>query len=196
MLSCKTHTLFFSSHLELCMKLLHQMYSWDLDQLSLTGIGMPRLHLLVVCWFICPREQTIAYATAQRAEKFHQSFMYPTTWIIWSIWTMNTLNLSTLQAIQHFSIAFKNQFPKTFPEDFIRFLSECIVSLLQGNLSEVKRSHVLKYRDKIHKLSLKRTIWKQRRSLLSSQTGLLLIKTTSSYVNNHFSWDGTVCSST
>ena len=43
----------------------------------------------------------------------------------------------------------------------------------------MKRSHVLKYRDEIHELSLKRTTWKQRRSLLSSQKGLLLIKTIS-----------------
>ena len=40
---------------------------------------------------------------------------------------------------------------------------------LQGNLSEAKLSHALKYRDEIHELSLKRTTWKQRRSLLSSQ---------------------------
>ena len=38
--------------------------------------------LLVICWLICLREQTIAYATAQIAEIFHQSFMLPTTWSI------------------------------------------------------------------------------------------------------------------
>ena len=42
----------------------------------------------------------------------------------------------------------------------------------------------------------KRTTWKQRRSLLSSQKGLLLIKTISLLVINRLSWDGTVCSST
>ena len=125
----------------------------------------------------CLREQTIAYATAQIAEIIHQSFMYPTTWSIWNIWTMNTLSLSTLQAFQHFSLACKIQFLKTCRKDFIQFLSECIVNLLQANLSEVKRSHVSKYRDEIHELSLKGTTWKQRRSLLSSQKGLFLIKT-------------------
>ena len=78
------------------------MFSWDLDQLLLTGIGIQRLYLLVSYWLICLREQTIAYATAQIAEIFHQSFMYPTTWNIWNIWTMNALNISTLQAFQHF----------------------------------------------------------------------------------------------
>ena len=111
---------------------------------------------------------------------------------------MNKLNLSTLQAFQHFSLACKIQFLKTCPKEFIRFLSEWIVNLLQGNLSEVKRRHVLKYRDKLHELSLKRTTWKQRRSLLSSHKGkgLLLKKTISPFVLIHLSWDGTACSST
>ena len=101
--------------------------------------------------------------------------MYPKAWSFWNIWTIKTLNLSTLQAFEHFSLACK--ILKTCPKEFIRLLSECVVNLLQGNLSEVKRSHVLKYREKIHELSLKRTTWKQRRSLLSLQKGLVLIKT-------------------
>ena len=115
------------------------------------------------------REQTIAYATAQIAELFHQSSMYPTTWSVWNIWTMISLYLSPLQAFQHFPLACKIQFLKTCPKKFSRFLSECIVNLLQLNLLEVKKSQVLKYRDEIHEMSLKRTTWKQRRSLLSSQ---------------------------
>ena len=71
--------------------------------------------------------------------------------------------------IPAFSLACKIQFLKTCPKDFTRFLSECIVNLQQGNLSEVKRRHVEKYRDELPELSLKRTTWKQRRSLLSSQ---------------------------
>ena len=67
---------------------------------------------------------------------------------------MNTLSRSTLQAFQHFSFACKYQFLKTCPKEFIRFLSKCIVKLLQGNFSEVKRSHVLKYRDQFRELSL------------------------------------------
>ena len=84
-----------------------------------------------------------------------------------------------LQAFQHFSLAREIQFLKTCPKEFIRLLSECNVNLLPEKLSEVKRSHVLKYRDKNHELSLKRTTWKQRRSLLSVQKGFLLIKTIS-----------------
>ena len=83
---------------------------------------------------------------------------------------MNTLNLFTLQAFQRFSLAYKIQFLKTCPKEFFRSLSECIVNLLQGNSSDVKKSHVLKYKEE----NKKRTTWKQRRSLLSSQKGLML----------------------
>ena len=79
-------------------------------------------------------------------------------------------------SIPVFSLACKIQFLKTCSKEFIRFLSECIVNLLQRILSEVKRRHVVKYRDEIEELSLKPTNWKQRRSLLSSQKGLLLKK--------------------
>ena len=167
-----------------------------MDQLSLTGIGMQRLYLLTICWLTCHREQTIAYATAQIAEIFHQKTMYPTTWSIWNNWTMNTLSFSTLQAFQHFSYACKIQFLENFPKEFIRFLSECIVNLLQEKLSEIKRSHFLKYSDRVHELSVKRTTYKQRRSLLASQKGVMLKKKIPPFVINHLSWDGTSCSST
>ena len=98
---------------------------------------------------------------------------------------MNTLNLSTLQAFQLFSLAYKIQFLETCPQKFIRFLSVCIVNLLQGDFPDVERGHVLTYRDKIQGLALKRTTWRQRRSLLSSQKGFLLIRTISpSSLNN------------
>ena len=90
----------------------------------------------------------------------------------------------------------QNSVSKDCPKGFIRFLSECNVNLLQGNLSEAERSHVLKYRDKIYELSLKRTTQEQRRSLLSSQKRFLLIKTISPFLINQLSCDGTVCSST
>ena len=76
---------------------------------------------------------------------------------------------------------------ETCPKEFIQFLSVCIVNLLQGNLSEVKRRLVVKYRDEIHDLSLKGTTWMQQRSLLLSQKRLMLIETISPFVINHLS---------
>ena len=130
MLSCKAHILFFSSHLEMCIKLLHDdVYSWDLDQLSMTGIGMQRLYLLVICWLICLREETIAYATAQIVEVFHQSFMYPTTWSISIIWTMSTQNLSTLQAFfQHFPSQAEISFEKFVQKNLSDFSASAFLT--------------------------------------------------------------------
>ena len=115
------------------------MYSWVLDQLWLTGIGMQRVYLLVICWLICLREQTFAYATAQIAEKFHQSFLYPKTWRIWNNWTMNTLNLSGLQAFQHFFPACKIRYLKTGPKELIRFLSECSSTYCKETFRKYKK---------------------------------------------------------
>ena len=135
-------------------------------------------------WFVSANRRSLTLLHNEWKNSI-KNFMYPTTWSIWIIWTMKTLNLSTLQAFQHISFACKIQFVKTCPKEFIRLLSDYIVNLLQGNLSEVKRSQVLKYRDEIHELFLKWTTWKQRRSPLSSQKWLLLIKTISPFVINH-----------
>ena len=107
---------------------------------------------------------------------------------------MNTLNLSTLRVFKHFFPTGKVQFLKTCPEVFIPFLSECIVksSKIAGN----KKNHVLKNRNKIHELILRGTTWEQKRRVLSSQKGLLLIKTISPFVINHLTQNRTFCSGT
>ena len=106
---------------------------------------------------------------------------------------MSTQNLSILHAFQSFSRKCKSQFLQSCPKEFIRFLSECIVNILQGNLQSVKRHHVIKYKRELHLLSLKRTTWKQRRDLLTSERGLQLVDTITPFVINHLSWYGTVC---
>ena len=100
---------------------------------------------------------------------------------------MTIQNLSILQAFQHFSPKCKIQFLQNSPKEFIRFLSECIVNLLHGNLQDLKKEQVTKYRKQIHALSLVRTTWKERRRILSTKKGLLLIKTISPFVISHLS---------
>ena len=75
MLNCKTHTLFFSSHLEVGV---HQVGTLSV-QLGVESnpVGWYREAtsiLLVIFRLICPRQQTVADATAQIAELFHRSF--------------------------------------------------------------------------------------------------------------------------
>ena len=73
------------------------------------------------------------------------------------------------------------------PKEFIRFLCECIVNLLKGRLQALKRHHVVKFQDEVWLLSLKKTIWKQRRNVLSSEIWLQLIAVITSPVINHLS---------
>ena len=96
-------------------------------------------------------------------------------------------NFSILHAFQSFSRKCKIHFLQSCPKDFIRFLSECIVNILKGNLQNVKRHHVIKYKRELHLLFLKRFIWKQRRDLLTSERGLQLVDTITPFVIYHLS---------
>ena len=100
---------------------------------------------------------------------------------------MNTQNLSTLQVFQSLSRKCKSHFLQSCPKKFIRFLCECIVNLLKGKLQTIKRHHVVEFQDEVWLLSLKRTTWKQRRNVLSSDKGLQLIAVITPPVINHLS---------
>ena len=102
-------------------------------------------------------------------------------------WTLNTKNLSTLQMFQLLSSKCKSHFFQSCPKEFIRFLCECIVNLLKGNLQAIERHHVVKFQDEVWLLPQKRTTWKQRRNVLSSEKGLQLIAVITSPVINHLS---------
>ena len=109
---------------------------------------------------------------------------------------MNLQNLATLQVFQSLSRKCKSHFLLSCPKDFIRFLCEGIVNLLKGNLQTLKRHHVVKFQVEVWLLLLKRTTWKQRRNVLSSEKGkgLQLIAFITPPVINHLSWYEAVCS--
>ena len=106
---------------------------------------------------------------------------------------MTTQNLSTLQVFQSFSHKCKSLFLQSCPKEFIRFLCECIINLLKGNLQSIKRHHVVTFQIEVRLLSLKRTTWKQRRDILASERGLQLIKVNTPTVINHLCSYGPVC---
>ena len=108
-------------------------------------------------------------------------------------WSMNTQNVSTLQVFQSISHKCKKVFLQCCPKEFIRFLCECIINLLKGNLQSMKRHHVAKFESEVRLLSLKRTTWKQTRDFLASEKRLQLIKATTPLAINNLSWFGTVC---
>ena len=88
---------------------------------------------------------------------------------------MNTQNLSTLQLLPSLYRKCKSHFLQSCPKEFIRVLCECIVNRLKGNLLAINIHHVLEFQDEVWLLLLERTIWKQRRNVLSSEKRLQLI---------------------
>ena len=154
---------------------------------------MQRLFPLVICWLICRHTQTIDYIIVQTLDPFLQNFMSRTGWNSQKVWTLNTQNISTLQVFQSFSHKYKNLFLQSRPKKFIRFLCECIINLLKGNLQSIKRHHVAKFQTEVWLLSLERTTWKQRRDILASERSWQLLKVILSPVINHLSWYWAVC---
>ena len=148
---------------------------------------------LVICWLTCHHAQTIDYVIVQTPDPFPRNFISRNDWNSQKFWTMNTQNLSTLQECQSFSHKCKSLFLQSCPKEFIRFLCDCVINLLKGNLQSIKRQHVVKFQNQVRLLSLKRTIWKQRRDILVSERGSQLIKVITSPVINHLSCYRPVC---
>ena len=96
----------------------------------------------------------------------HPKIIVRSAWSIQRLWTINTQILCTLQVFQSFSHKSKSHFLQRCPKEFIRFLFDCIINVLKGNLHSTKRHHMAKFQSEIRLLSLKRTIWKQRRDIL------------------------------
>ena len=71
---------------------------------------------------------------------------------------MNTENFSTLQVFQSLFRKCKRHFLQSCPKEFIRFLCECIVNLLKGNLQAIKSLHIVQCQDKVWLLSLKKQL--------------------------------------
>ena len=129
----------------------------------MTGIEMKRLFPLVICWLIFRHAQTIDYVIVQTPDPFPRSFISLTGWNSQQFLTINTQKLSILQEFQSFSHKCKSLFFLSCPKDFIRFLCECKINLLKGNLQSIRRNHVAKFRSDVWLLSLKRATWKQRK---------------------------------
>ena len=81
----------------------------------------------------------------------------------------------------------QNNFSQKLSQRFIQFLNECIVNLLRGELREIQKQEVLKFREEIHLLILKRTSLSKRRQILSSKKGISLISILTPSIINRLS---------
>ena len=82
-----------------------------------------------------------------------------------------------------------NIFPKTsktihppLSKKFLQFLSEGLVNLLRGELKELRKVDVVKYRREISELTRRRTSLHKRRTILSSPKSLQLISVITPFV--------------
>ena len=106
---------------------------------------------------------------------------------------MDTQNFCTLQVFQSLARKCKGHFLQPCPKEFIRFICDCIVNQLKGNLQAIKRHQVVKFQDEVWLLSLKRTSWKQRRNVLLSEKKIATIGIITPPIINHLCWYGAVC---
>ena len=84
----------------------------------------------------------------------------------------------------------QNHFLQSCTKEFINFLSECIVNLLEGNLQSVKRHLVTYLENDIRLLSLKSLGSKE--DVLASEKGLQLMKVKTPPVIKRLPWLGAV----
>ena len=192
--SSETRILFFSNLPVTWCKSLRLVHSQVLDQSWLIGIGRQHLYPTVICWLICRLEQIMDYVIVQTPDPFPQRFISRTDWNSQNFWTMNTKTLSLPQVFQSFSEKCKSHLLQSCGKEFIRFLSECIVNLLEGNRRSRKRHRLTEFQNESRLISVKRITWKQRRDNLASEKVLQLGKVHTLSVINHLSWHGAVCS--
>ena len=113
--------------------------------------------------------------------QFQQNFTYQLEYRQ-SFWTMSTQYVSILPIFQKFSLSLRKQFILNCPKDFIQFLSECLVNLLRGELRDLRKKDVVKYRKEISELTQKRSLLHKRRIILSSTKGLQLVSIITPFV--------------
>ena len=75
------------------------------------------------------------------------------------------------RVFQSFSHKCKSLFLQSCPNEFIRFLCECIVNLHKGNLQSIETHDVTKFQNKNLLPSFKRNTWKHRTVVLATEKG-------------------------
>ena len=118
---------------------------------------------------------------AQTVVQFYQSFIYQQEQKL-SFWTMSIQYVSIFPIFQIFSQKLQKQFILHCPKSFIKFLRECLVNLLRGELKDLRKVDVVKYRREISELTRRRTSLHKRRTILSSPKGLQLISVITPFV--------------
>ena len=117
---------------------------------------------------------------------------------IWSVEIFETFWQGVHEIFQFSKLSnnCKVHFPRISPEDFICYLCEFMVNLLNVNLQELKESNFWEIENKLTHFFLVKINLKETRRILSSRKDLLLKQTIYTFVKIHLSGHGAVCSPT
>ena len=105
-------------------------------------------------------------------------------------WTHKIFYLS--RCSKYFPKRGKINFFSVLQKSSSNFSGECIINILKGNLQNKKRHHVAKFQSKAPLLSIKQTVWKQRKDILAFKRSAQLMKNNRLPVSNHLFWQGAV----
>jgi len=73
------------------------------------------------------------------------------------------------------------------PDAFIKFLSDCLLNIINGNVRGISKKKLKDHEGQIKKLTTRRTSIKERKVILASPKGLKLLSTTVGPVLKHLS---------
>ena len=115
---------------------------------------------------------------------------------------MSTQNCCTLKALSSFSPQLQALVILKGPKEFVRFVNECILNLLLGNVPDITKEQLQPFKSVLHSLkqlseqnigAIKRD--QARRIILSSRIGLKLVNFLKPYIEAKFCFNETkVCS--
>ena len=102
-----------------------------------------RKNHMVILWLIWDHLQLICLDIVQNKLHFPQNSSYQTVVLVLVILTLNDQNYYTLKFLRNLNKTSQPAFLLHCPKEFIRFLCECIVNLIERHLTRVEEISLL-----------------------------------------------------
>ena len=106
---------------------------------------------------------------------FLQNSSYRTVLLVLVILMIKAQNYFSLKLFRNINKKLQTAVLLHCPKEFIRFLCECIVNLIEGNLTGVKRNQFSRFQKQLRKLTSKSTTLSSRRLILGSKAGITIL---------------------
>ena len=106
---------------------------------------------------------------------FPSEFFVPTVMLVLVMIMINEQNYYTLKLFRILTKKFQLAFLLHCSKEFIRFLCECIVNLIEGNLTGVRKNQFSCFQKQLRKLTSKSTTLSSRRVISGSKAGITIL---------------------